>query len=332
MKLQSRHKGFTLVELLVVIAIIGILIALLLPAVQAAREAARRSQCTNNMKQIGLAIHNFHDSFKCVPPMGTEDRGTEDTHGNWGWPVLIMPYMEMQSTSDALNIRQGNNKNDFWPVRDAAPYNALDEAVTVPALLTVMQQPAPMFRCPSSTSPDLNEDKPMPYMGGAGGQRLATMDYVGVNDEQGIRRNNPDGIFYWTRYDTKRSFAAVKDGLSSTLFVGERCWELQASRIGAAVVFGYAGNQDGDNEQATKTGFFYVVGAPWMPINSTTGPNGYEHRVGFASNHPGGVNFLMGDGSVHFISETIDHNTDGNKNSVLEYLICYKDGNPVSDW
>ena len=59
---------------------------------------------------------------------------------------------------------------------------------------------------------------------------------------------------------------------------------------------------------------------------------GYEHRVGFASNHPGGVNFLFGDGSVHFVSETIDHNTDGNKNSVLEYLICYKDGHPVSDW
>ncbi len=329
---SCRPKAFTLVELLVVIAIIGILIALLLPAVQAAREAARRAQCTNNLKQIGLAIHNFHDSFKCIPPMGTEDRGDENIHGNWGWPMYIMSYMELQSTYDALNIRQGNTNNNYWPLRNAPPYNALDEAVTDSTLLTVMQTPISAFRCPSSTSPPLNEDKPIPYENGSGTRYLASMDYVGVNDEQGIRRQAPDGIFCWTRYDAPRNFASVTDGLSSTLFVGERCYELQGQRVGAAVVFGYAGNQDGDNEQATKTGFFYVVGAPWMPINSATGPNGYEHRVGFASNHPGGVNFLAGDGSVHFISETIDHNTDGDKNSTLEYLLSYKDGHVVGEW
>lgn len=243
--------------------------------------------------------------------------------------MYVMSYMELQSTYDALNIRQGNPQNDYWPVRDTAPYNALDEAVTDASLLSIMQQPIATFRCPSSASPTLNDDKPIPYQGG---QPLATMDYVCVNDEQGIRRSAPDGIFCWTRYDNTRSFASVRDGLSSTLFVGERCYELKGAKIGAAVVFGYAGNQDGDNQQATMTGFFYVAGGPWMPINSATGPSGYEHRVGFASNHPGGANFLFGDGSVHFITETIDHNTDGTKNSVLEYLICYKDGNPVSDW
>jgi prepilin-type processing-associated H-X9-DG protein len=153
-----------------------------------------------------------------------------------------------------------------------------------------------------------------------------------VNDEQGIRRRNPDGIFVWTRYDGPRGFESVIDGTSNTLFVGERCWELQAQRIGSAVVYGYAGNQDGDNEQATKTGFFYVVGAPWMPINSPTGPNGYEHRVGFASNHPGGLNFLAGDGSVHFVNDAIDHNPDGAKNSLLEYLLSISDGQVVGEW
>ncbi len=331
--MQRRMQcGFTLVELLVVIAIIGILIALLLPAVQAAREAARRMQCTNNLKQIGLAIHNFHDSFQCVPPMGTEDLGDEDNDSNWGWPVYVMPYLEMQATYDALNITMGNDKNNYWPVRKGSPYNTLNGAIADPALLRIMQQPASAFRCPSSASPDVNDDKPLPYKGGSGGQRLATMDYVGVNDEQGIRRDGPDGIFYWTRYTNKRNFASVTDGLSNTLFVAERCYELKSRKIGAAVVFGYAGNQDEDNEQATKTGFFYVVGGPWMPINSATGPNGYEHRVGFASNHPGGVNFLVGDGSVRFVSETIDHNPDGNKNSTLEYLLCISDGNPIGEW
>lgn len=329
-----RRQAFTLVELLVVIAIIGILVALLLPAIQAAREAARRTQCVNNLKQVGLAIQNFHDTFGCVPPMGTEDRGSEDNDSNWGWPVYLMPYMELQNVYDQLHIQQGthNKASRNWPIITGAGYNTLNDAIANPELLALMKQPVDGLRCPSSTSPDTNSDKPLPYKGGSGGDTLATMDYVGVNDEQGIRRLGPDGIFVWTRYDTKRGFSSVIDGLSNTLFVGERCWELRTQRVGAGVVYGYAGNQDGDNQQATKTGFFYVVGAPWMPINSNTGPNGYEHRVGFASNHPGGVNFVAGDGSVHFVSDAIDHNPDGAKNSLLEYLLSISDGEVVGEW
>src|SRR3954470_16964481 len=93
----SRRRGFTLIELLVVIAIIGVLIALLLPAVQQAREAARRAQCSNNLKQLGLGLHNYHDAFKCFPPGSVVDKF-------WGWQSLLLPYMEQNQTYDGLNF------------------------------------------------------------------------------------------------------------------------------------------------------------------------------------------------------------------------------------
>lgn len=326
-----RRRAFTLVELLVVIAIIGILIALLLPAVQAAREAARRSECTNNLKQIGLAIHNFHDVQKVIVPMSTEDWGNENDHGNWGWPVLLMPFMELKPTVDTLNPTQGNNKNDFWPEFRNSPYVRLHDAVNDPVLLDILQTPVSTLTCPSTSGPDLNEEKPMNYNSGNGGEDLARMDYVCVNDADEMDRQRPDGSFVWTRYDEPLAFSAIKDGLSNTLFMGERCYILGGVTIGGAVVWGHAGNEAGGGGQAAKTGFFYIAGAGREPINATVGNNN-GFRQGFASNHPGGANFLLGDGSVRFGSELIDHNTDDPTNSTFEYLIEKFDGNPVGTW
>src|SRR5262245_29434966 len=153
--MHSRKSGFTFVELLVVIAIIGVLVALLLPAIQSAREAARRMRCANNLKQLGLALHNYEGAYKKLPPgwiasnglMHTgSDSGTgTDGWGSWGWPAFTLKYMELSGLADTLRVG------------DIDMRNALDDAV----LLAQMQTRIQLFRCPSDVAPLLNDKRPI---------------------------------------------------------------------------------------------------------------------------------------------------------------------------
>jgi prepilin-type N-terminal cleavage/methylation domain-containing protein/prepilin-type processing-associated H-X9-DG protein len=270
---RSNKLGFTLVELLVVIAIIGILVGLLLPAVQAAREAARRMQCTNNLKQIGLALHNYHDTYKSFP-IGHQFPG-QGTGTGWTWTLSILPFIEQGSLYQKIDVR--------LPVKDP---------VNLPFAVTKV----PNSRCPSMSGPDTKSDlgavvvPTTSYVGNAGSFDLS-FELKGA--EPAARLN---GIF---GRDWGVKIADVTDGTSNTLFVGETIlwqfswdpnWIFRINNTGVG-----AGNSLG----AVRTGF--------RKINPAAITSNVVRREAFASYHTGGANFCFVDGSVHFISETIEH-------------------------
>ena len=339
----SVKRGFTLIELLVVIAIIAILIALLLPAVQQAREAARRTECKNNFKQLGLAMHNYHDVARCFPsatygitvPTGL---GTEGRDGDWAWGTMILPYIEEANLYNQLNA-------------DTLRFH---EAVATPDILALMQQPKKAFRCPSDTGPDLNTYRKVPD-GAATNQtcdacdEIATSNYIGVNHPNAVDRSNPHGLFCWA--DNRggnarffRTIADISDGTSNTLMIGERAWAVQdpinggQDQHGAAVIYGVNGNSDGAS--VNQHGLVYVVGSGRYGINRAN--NAVPRHSGFSSMHEGGAQFLLCDGSVRFISENIDHNVDssfttngfGNTviDSTFERLIGIEDEQPIGEF
>ena len=198
---RYRPIAFTLIELLVVIAIIGILIGLLLPAVQAAREASRRMRCANNLKQLGLAMHNYHTALNCFPPGFMAVNHLGEIRGGWAWGVFLMPYIEQCPLQDTLSPTQ----------------YTLSQVITDPQLLPMLQLDLSVFRCPTSPMEKLRE-----YQGG--GQMVATANYTccrGFFSYSGNthlqKRNN--GVFYAL---SATRIADVKDGTSNTIALGER--------------------------------------------------------------------------------------------------------------
>lgn len=320
-------RAFTLVELLVVIAIIGILIALLLPAVQAAREAARRSQCSNNLKQYGLALHNYHDIYKVFPPGGMQDPATGNWNGrpNVGWQVRILPYCEQQPLWDAVVV--GDSQTPSIPYYD----------VTVdggPARL----QEVPYSRCPSDgEGPDVSADWAQSnYSGCLGSQRTPSSDSAcNIFDTAGVNYENPGGNAGHGNSSSKANisgmftrwggfsidFSAVKDGTSNVLFVGEilpMCHDHTGgwwSYNGMANA--HASTAVPPNEMTTCPGELN----PTFP--NCTNKNNWNLSWGFRSNHPGGAQFLLVDASVQFIPETIDYQT-------YQYLGGRRDKHPVT--
>ncbi|QDS89654.1 Type II secretion system protein G precursor [Rosistilla ulvae] len=330
--MKRRHSGFTLVELLVVIAIIGILVGLLLPAVQAAREAARRMQCSNNLKQIGLALHNYHDTYKKFPAAWLANSGEAGVatldKSYWGWGASILPFVEQQPLFDALQV--GTIK--------------LHDAANTPDLLTLMQSPVAAFRCPSDIAPDINthaERKMHSGLGGASDAQIATSNYVASNDTWEPRDNPSPGEKGPFEENDNAAFRDIIDGTANTIAVGERRWQHRAPngnlRIEAAgTVFGI-----GDKKNTGWTSA--VVGTGIVKMNTLQ--DSWRCQQGFSSMHPGGAMFVFCDGSVHFIAETVEFemnaetsvtssnyqmNLHGGYDNVYNKLIARDDGRPVT--
>ena len=281
---RSR-SAFTLVELLVVIAIIGILIALLLPAVQAAREAARRMQCSSRIKQLALATHNYENTYGVFPP-GTIDDGVRQRQ-QWGWGVFLLPFLERRSL-----------------YRELAPNNRrLVDLLNDPAARVLAKTPIAMFRCPSDRTPKLLEkteqirdlDGEAPVGTGFFG---ATSNFMGVAGFWDIGDEPANGIFF---PNSAIGFSHIRDGSSNTFALGERDFYCAAGLwIGVR-----------DARGGGPRGADYVLGRVSIKLNDPRNVGNDRCCEGFSSPHPGGANFALCDGSVRFINENIRFNNAG---------------------
>lgn len=328
---RTGRRGFTLVELLVVIAIIGILIALLLPAVQAAREAARRSQCTNNLKQIGLGLHNYHSATKAFPPGWVRTHGTsaDPDDPSWAWSVSVLPYMEQQPLYQRLNASKVTMSYVFK--NDLA---ALQTAVST-------------YMCPSDTAagtpPGTNPNRTFLKVGSLTFNPAVA---IGLSNYPGNGGNQGDtGLF---QENLSMTMTDIQDGTSSTLAVGERMSPLiKTPSNNPPNDGGYAALWAGLDQVANE-----MINQPGGTQGCVRGytyyrmPDGYSNTgtdwpdLAFSSMHPGGANFLLCDGSVRFISNTInwtDQNTGIsplNKSlfGTFNRLGDRADGQPVNDF
>ncbi|MEX1223849.1 MAG: DUF1559 domain-containing protein [Pirellulales bacterium] len=301
---MKKTHGFTLVELLVVIAIIGILIALLLPAVQAAREAARRMQCSNNLKQIALALHNFESTHGKLPAGGVYSKAGGYGHSWW---TQIMPYLEQKNLYDQFDF---DAPHTGWLGFDASPHNA--------ALLRDVQ--FEVMRCPSSPLPPmvkaLSEESVMSanYVGIAGATDHPTAKDKPGGDPLGgaaTGRVAAGGVLILHR---GVSFSEIRDGTTNTLAIGEQSdWcrnatgELMECRSDCDHGFAMGPGNDGWERHFNLTIALHRVNdksSTALGVAGNCGPN-----RPLQSAHPGGAQGALADGSVQFLSESLDIQT-----------------------
>jgi prepilin-type N-terminal cleavage/methylation domain-containing protein len=289
--ISHKSAGFTLIELLVVVTIIGILIGLLLPAVQAAREAARRMQCTNNLKQIGLALHNYASTWNDYFPLGISAATTTTTYGFF---AHLLPFVEQQTLYDEMKSLIQKNGD---PTADSM-YSSNKTVI-------------PYYLCPSwpYKSVYLANETPSAWRTGA----LATYNGVAgaypnkspytASTEGNIPKNGIFGVGFCRR------FADVRDGLSNTLAVGEMAI---IEYYGYTIPPGMCRPWTIGSRESLCLYSYKVVesqGVNGKSVDKTTTPtNGFNHGP-FGGFHPNGANFLVGDGSVVFLSESIDWST-----------------------
>ncbi len=377
--MATKRRGFTLIELLVVIAIIAVLVSLLLPAVQQAREAARRTQCKNNLKQLGLALHNYHDVAGVFPPgwvttlQGTAAPATSFHTNNWGWNAFILPYMDQAPLYNQLNFSIGFGGN-LEPTGANPASNGSPTALFAGPEQTYLES----LRCPSDRGTRIARShfRQMTYG--------ARTNYAGVNG--GVVSGHAIGLVdpatvpavlaaqvpsvtvaAKTTIDhqggtfganSKRGIRDMTDGTSNVAVVGERRWAAATGNLQGPTCT-WAGARSGTPGTETANGVALTVGVMTGTYNPSNGqlvvPTSFTATINkkpttvtsgtynpdnnplgsslggdqtwhhFSSEHAGGAQFLLGDGSVRFISENIDLTT-------YQRLGLISDGNVLGEF
>ncbi|HWL09813.1 MAG TPA: DUF1559 domain-containing protein [Planctomicrobium sp.] len=299
---RSNRRGFTLIELLVVIAIIAILVALLLPAVQQAREAARRSQCKNNLKQIGLALHNYHDTHQVFPPgcvstssnVGTGwcSTATSQAGQRAPWTVMILPFLEQAVLYQEFRFDQ---KFTSWSSYAGSTTN--HAAFQLKAMA--------VYKCPSDPL-SAAEKVAANYRGVQGGQTSPTTSHCNYSGNSN-RRFHTNGILF---VNSRTAFRDITDGTSNVLLVGESHYNTTTANSSTGAYVGWASATNASTEGPYVGNLAAADGG----INSSpvdpSKADPREHQSNhFGSFHTGGAHFLLADGSVHFLSQNMDQGT-----------------------
>ena len=293
---QRRFGGFTMTELMVVMASTSLLMAELLPAVQQAREAARRAQCKNNLKQIGLALHNYKNVYRTFPPGWVQHHSYAVSRPGFGWQTSILPYVGQASLYNKLFT----TRNQMMP----------------PAANATLQHVIPAYRCPSDSTEKINSMR----------SNYGTSNYSGNHGNVSLPRWAPgplsrfwpggvdtprttNGIFFWNSVIRIRDFT---DGTSNTFLVGERC-----VTSAAGIWPGVTSNRS-ENDQVTDC-------SPGNEINSS--------MAAFSSLHPGGAHFLLGDGAVRFVNQHIESKPgEGAAMGTYQRLSARNDGQRLTEF
>lgn len=328
--MRQRRRGFTLIELLVVIAIIAILIALLLPAVQQAREAARRTQCKNNLKQIGLALHNYHDAFLVFPPGSNYTRTTMSAQGGWGisfW-VGILPFIDQGPLFNKFNM---NESNSGYVLHSTTTRDAVN-GVTLQTYLCP-SSPQPSRGTPNVYSP---ASVTIPSYAGLAGTvgtfgSFTETRTVSAMGSDGLQYGSAGGAFVKAQSTRIRDFT---DGTSNVAIVGEQSDYLTntttnvqfdgRSSGGGDYTYGFCmGSSSPSLGMDMQVGLTTVVKPVGTKKFSITLSQDLSPNFPIQSSHSGGAHLLLTDGSVHFVSDSLNFAT-------LQALLTRDDGQTMN--